>query len=135
MPNTQIGNEPTMPQRPQPSMAGQDLSQLTEEQLMNLPLEDLEALVMDRSSQLAAMGAPMDPLQGQGAMSPSDVPGGGAVPLNPQTVMAATAVLVEAGFLSEATSELSPQVLSALQSFVDKLRPGLYDLSSQQDLS
>jgi len=113
-------------------MAGSDLSQLTEEQIRNLPLEDLEALVMQRTSELAAM-TENDP-ELEGIMSPANA-SSGPEPVNPDAVMAATAVLVQAGLLQTPTAEVTPEVIAALQSFVDKLRPGLYDLSIPQDLS
>ena len=113
-------------------MAPPALNQLTEDQIRNLPLEDLEALVMQRSSELATMTGGMDPMQGE--MS-APTPEGGSQPIEPDALMAATAVLVEAGLLPSPTSDLTPEIIAALQSFVDKLRPGLYDLSIPQDLS
>ena len=113
-------------------MAKSDLNQLTEDQIRNLPLEDLEALVMQRTSELAAM-TENDP-QLEGMMSPPNA-SSGPEPVNPEALMAATAVLVQAGIMQTPTAELTPEVVAALQSFVDKLRPGLYDLSIPQDLS
>lgn len=113
-------------------MGGSSLSQLTEDQLRNLPLEDLEALVMQETQELAALQSSFDPMEDP--MSPA-TPSAGAAPVNPNSVVAATAVLVEAGILPSPTSELTPEIISAFQSFVDKVRPGLYDLSIPQDLT
>lgn len=110
------------------------LNQLTEDQIKNLPLEELEALVMQRTSELAAMTGGMSPLLEGGEMS-APTPEGGMQPIDPDALMAATSVLVEAGLLGSPTAELSPEIIAALQSFIDKLRPGLYDLSIPQDLS
>ena len=61
--------------------------------------------------------------------------GMGAMPtVDPALVMAASSVLVAAGLLGEATEQLTPEVIAAMQSLVDKIRPGLYDLSVPEEL-
>ena len=115
--------------------------QLSEEQLQNLPLEELEALVFQRASELqqAMQGSDM-PLEespmGAGPMPAEGAApaGAGLPPVNPELVLAATSVLVSAGLLAEATDQLTPEVVAALQSLVDKIRPGLYDLSVPEEL-
>jgi len=115
--------------------------QLSEEQLQNLPLEELEALVFQRASELQLamegsdmateeelMGAAPAPAGAEAAPSPA------APMVNPDLVLAATSVLVSAGLLPEVTDQLTPEVVAALQSLVDKIRPGLYDLSVPEEL-
>ena len=45
-----------------------------------------------------------------------------------------TSVLVEAGLLAEISIELSPSLISELQSIADQIDPGLYDLSQPDQL-
>tara|TARA_R110000765_G_scaffold348643_1_gene438763 strand:- start:1614 stop:2015 length:402 start_codon:yes stop_codon:yes gene_type:complete len=53
---------------------------------------------------------------------------------SPDVIMAATSILVAAGLIPQATDQLTPEVVAAFQMLVDKIRPGLYDLSSPDEL-
>ena len=87
------------------------------------------------------MPAPEELVEGAPAPAPAEgapvagAPAGAALPpVDPELVLAATSVLVAAGLLGEVTDQLTPEVVAALQSLVDKIRPGLYDLSVPEEL-
>ena len=103
---------------------------MSEEQLQNLPLEELEALVFQRASELGGMmGEATVPAPVGGAMESAAIAGA-----SEDLVFAATSALVEAGLLDSAVREITPEVLVALEAFISEIRPGLYDLSNEADL-
>ena len=134
-------------------------AEYTSEQLASMPLEDLEALVMQESenlSNLLATGSaetlPASPMPEElGAMPDeptelieeelSDVSAPAVmdpeVPLDmlsPDMIQSATAALVEAGFLDQATNQMSPDLIQVFQGVADIQSPGIYNLSNDADL-
>ena len=109
---------------------------MSEEQLQNLPLEELEALVFQRASELGGMMGEGDMLEAmQEGVTLSESPGADAAPEVPEDlVFAVTSVLVEAGLLDSAVRAITPEVMVALEAFISGIRPGLYDLSNEADL-
>tara|TARA_R110000824_G_scaffold301762_2_gene489727 strand:+ start:296 stop:754 length:459 start_codon:yes stop_codon:yes gene_type:complete len=93
-------------------------------------LEELEALVFQRASELGGMmGEETALAPAEGGMEPAAM---GAV--SEDLIFTATSALVEAGLLDSAVREITPEVLVALEAFVSEIRPGLYDLSNEADL-
>jgi hypothetical protein len=82
----------------------------------------------------AAPAAPMAPAPQ--AMPPAPAPGGdmmlGSVP--PEQVQSATAKMVAMGLLNEATTEITPELIMALQVIIDAIDPGLYNLQQPEQL-
>tara|TARA_R100000084_G_scaffold109356_1_gene75929 strand:- start:4763 stop:5227 length:465 start_codon:yes stop_codon:yes gene_type:complete len=100
---------------------------MSEEELAALPLEQLEASIAS--------------LAGAGTIPEGAVPVAGTEPMPPAPPMippgmieAATAKMVEMGLLAQATTELSPQVLEAIQSAADQLFPGMFDVNNPDEL-
>ena len=54
--------------------------------------------------------------------------------LSPDIIQSATAALAEAGFLDQATNQMSPDLIQVLQSVADISSPGIYNLSNDADL-
>ena len=127
----------------------------TAEQLANMPLEELEAMVMSESQKLSDLLAtggdetiPMPPMEAgpmpEDPMMEEEIPDVAVSPimnpevpldmLSPDLIQGATSVLVESGYLDQATSEMSPDLIAILQSVSDMLAPGLYNLNNDNDL-
>jgi hypothetical protein len=54
--------------------------------------------------------------------------------LSPDMIQSATAALVEAGFLDQATNQMSPDLIQVFQGVADIQSPGIYNLSNDADL-
>lgn len=123
----------------------------TAEELANMPLEELEAMVMAESQKLSdllatggnetipagpPMGAPeeLEEEITDVAVSPIMNPEVPLDMLSPDIIQGATSVLVEAGYLDQATSQMTPDLIAVLQSVSDMLAPGLYNLNNDNDL-
>ena len=131
------------------------------EELAQMPLEELEALVMQESQKLTdllATGGPetlpaMPPEEGMAEqpmmpeeelMMEEEIPEMTASPimdpevpldmLSPDIIQSATTALVEAGFLDQATNAMSPDLIAVLQGVADLLSPGIYNLNTDADL-
>lgn len=133
-------------------------AEYTSEQLASMPIEELEALVMQESenlSNLLASGSaetlpaepPMEglpPMPEEPTELIEEAPVMDAAPamnpevpldmLSPDIIQAATAALVEAGFLDQATNKMSPDLIQVLQSVADIQSPGIYNLNNDADL-
>lgn len=79
----------------------------------------------------APMGAPEMALP-PALATPPEMP---QVGVTPDIIKGATAKLVAVGRLDQATADLTPPVVAALQEVADEAAPGLYDLSNPQDLA
>ena len=143
-------------------------AEYTSEQLASMPIEQLEALVMQESENLSSLLA-----NGSAETLPAELPMPGAMPgampeeglplmpeepvelieeapmmdaapvmnpevpldmLSPDIIQAATAALVEAGFLDQATNQMSPDLIQVLQGISDIQSPGIYNLGNDADL-
>jgi len=112
--------------------------EFSEEQLMSMPLEDLESIVLGKAQNLGKLAGEQD------MAAPAPVPG--AVPpppgpdlsnegmIDPTLVMAATTKLAQLGLPVQPSETLSPDVVRALQGALDSTSPGLYNLSNPDDL-
>lgn len=139
-------------------------AQYTSEQLASMPIEELEALVMQEASRLDQMlaGGGMDetlpaaPIEQSPMMDPAMAPDMAAaqiqeevpdvavspvmnpeVPLDmlsPDLIQSATTALVEAGLLDRATNQMSPDLIQVLQGVADLQSPGIYNLNNDADL-
>ena len=132
-------------------------AQYTSEQLATMPLDQLEALVMQESANLdqllagggaaetlPAMPVSEDPLMaaevdeematGDVAASPPMNPEVPLDMLSPDIIQSATAALVEAGLLDKATNQMSPDLIQVLQMVADMQSPGIYNLNNDADL-
>tara|TARA_Y100001938_G_scaffold149721_1_gene237624 strand:- start:3009 stop:3518 length:510 start_codon:yes stop_codon:yes gene_type:complete len=125
-------------------------------QLANMPLEDLEAMLMEESQKLSDLlatggpetipAAPMDePMAEQDPMMmEEEIPEMTSSPimneevpldmLSPDIIQSASTALVEAGFLDKATNEMSPELIEVFQGVADLLSPGIYNLNNDSDL-
>ena len=128
-----------MPQSPMPE---QPLSTEPSD-LQQVPLEELERMIMDRASALetaiASQGGGGLPGGAAPAGAPADAAAGPMIPdvtgsVEPQSIKSASAVLVESGLLSEATDVLTPELLNVLMTVADINAPGLYDLSNPEHI-
>tara|TARA_Y100001963_G_C6556162_1_gene342128 strand:+ start:70 stop:561 length:492 start_codon:yes stop_codon:yes gene_type:complete len=123
----------------------------TAEELANMPLEELEAMVMSESQKLSDLLAtggdetiPAAPPMDEAAMLEEEMPDIAVSPLmnpevpldmlSPDIIQNATSILVEAGYLDKATSEMTPDLIAVLQSVSDMLAPGIYNLNNDNDL-
>ena len=134
-------------------------AEYTSEQLAAMPLEELEALVMQESENLSSLLASgsaetlpavlpeeeLPPLPMEETELIEEVPTAieeaplmnAEVPLDmlsPDIIQSATAALAEAGFLDQATNQMSPDLIQVLQSVADISSPGIYNLSNDADL-
>ena len=134
-------------------------AEYTSEQLASMPLEDLEALVMQESENLSSLLAtgsaetlPASPMPEELGAMPSEptalieeeLPDISApaimdpeVPLDmlsPDIIQSATSALVESGFLDQATNQMSPDLIQVFQGVADIQSPGIYNLSNDADL-
>tara|TARA_R100000700_G_C3156117_1_gene133332 strand:+ start:225 stop:743 length:519 start_codon:yes stop_codon:yes gene_type:complete len=134
-------------------------AQYTSEQLAAMPLEDLEALVMQESANLERLLAgdgmaetlPAAPISEESMMAPAPATemeeevGDVAVSavmdpevpldmLSPDLIQAATTALVEAGLMDRATNQMSPDLIQVLQGVADMQSPGIYNLNNDADL-
>tara|TARA_R110000824_G_scaffold199734_6_gene383709 strand:+ start:1677 stop:2243 length:567 start_codon:yes stop_codon:yes gene_type:complete len=107
--------------------------------LQQIPLEELERMIMDRAGaleQVMAQSARGDvmPAEPEMEMAGSEMAPEGAMPdggeINPGAVKAASAMLVEAGLLEEITDTLTPEVLNVLTMLAEQEAPGLYDIQN-----
>tara|TARA_Y100001963_G_scaffold137751_1_gene201785 strand:+ start:5322 stop:5861 length:540 start_codon:yes stop_codon:yes gene_type:complete len=133
-------------------------------ELAQMPLEELESLVMQESqklSDLLATGGPETlpamPAEDPMAEAPmpeaapmeeelmeEEIPDMAVSPimdpevpldmLSPDIIQSATTALVEAGFLDKATNAMSPDLIAVLQGVADLLSPGIYNLNNDADL-
>jgi hypothetical protein len=133
-------------------------------ELAQMPLEELEALVMQESEKLSGLLAtggpetlPAMPEEDPMAEMPmpeaapmeeelmeEEIPDMAVSPimdpevpldmLSPDIIQSATTALVEAGFLDKATNAMSPDLIAVLQGVADLLSPGIYNLSNDADL-
>ena len=128
----------------------------TAEELANMPLEELEAMVMAESQKLSDLlatggdetipaGAPMGDMPvAEGPAIEEEIPDVAVSPLmnpevpldmlSPDLIQGATSALVGAGYLDSATSEMTPDLIAVLQTVSDLLAPGLYNLNNDNDL-
>lgn len=132
------------------------------EQLANMPLEELENILVQESqklSDLLAQGGPeveMLPEQDAEMMAEPDVelaeeemmeesfedpavsplinPDVPLDMLSPDIIQAATAQLVEAGLLDKASSQMTPELIGILEGVAQQSAPGLYNLTNDDDL-
>lgn len=118
------------------------MAQYTPEQLEQMPIEQLEQLIMQEAANLnQVMPAEGQPLPGDEAPPPDmvavDPYMDTGVPLDMMSadiIQQATTKLVEAGFLDLATAELTPELIQVFQAVSDQLAPGIYDLNDDADL-
>tara|TARA_R100000322_G_C5444616_1_gene191434 strand:+ start:845 stop:1384 length:540 start_codon:yes stop_codon:yes gene_type:complete len=133
-------------------------------ELAQMPLEELESLVMQESqklSDLLATGGPEtlpampaeDPMAEapmpeaapmEEEMMEEEIPDMAVSPimdpevpldmLSPDIIQSATTAMVEAGFLDKATNAMSPDLIAVLQGVADLLSPGIYNLNNDADL-
>tara|TARA_R110001583_G_scaffold74292_3_gene205886 strand:- start:1052 stop:1603 length:552 start_codon:yes stop_codon:yes gene_type:complete len=130
------------------------------EELAQMPLEELESLVMQESQKLTDLlstggpetlpamppeqGMPQDPMMGEEEFMEEEIPDMTSSPimdpnvpldmLSPDIIQSATTSLVEAGFLDQATNAMSPDLIAVLQGVADLLSPGIYNLNTDEDL-
>lgn len=87
----------------------------------------------------APMGMPpMAPPTGTAMpIAPPDVAASAENPtgISPEDIMAASAALVQQGWMQQTSSEVGAEMVMALQGVATLVAPGLYDLSNPQDLS
>ena len=107
----------------------------SQDQLMNMPLEQLEQLVLGKAK---ALGQAQSAAPAPGQMAaPAPAQGGDLSNegmISPDLVMAATTALSQLGLPVQPSNQLSPDVVQALQAAMDKVAPGLYNLSNPDDL-
>lgn len=86
-----------------------------------------------QAMEAAPQAAPMAPAP---QTAPPAAPSGemmlGSVP--PEQVQQATAKMVAMGLLNEATTEITPELIMALQVIIDAIDPGLYNLQQPEQL-
>lgn len=86
-----------------------------------------------QAMEAAPQAAPMAPAP---QAAPPAAPSGemmlGSVP--PEQVQQATAKMVAMGLLNEATTEITPELIMALQVIIDAIDPGLYNLQQPEQL-
>ena len=143
---------PQMPPNPLPMPTPASSPDPSEQDLLNMPMEQLQKMVFDRAADLtsASKGKPAGGPSGGpaapppvGPPPPAPAPGkppppaaaGAPVPaVDTELVKEATGKLAAAGLLTESVDTLTPELISSLQKIADDLRPGLYDLSSEDSL-
>ena len=113
----------------------------SEEELQNMPIEELEKLVLQAASDLdvaldqQGIDSGMGP---RGAPPPGLAGGMGGPPdlnmVTPDLIGAASAVLVALGIIPEVQTEMSPGFMQLLQMISDTVNPGVYNLQNEDDL-
>tara|TARA_R100000808_G_C2155067_1_gene166784 strand:- start:4578 stop:5141 length:564 start_codon:yes stop_codon:yes gene_type:complete len=125
-----------------------DLETLSDEEIENMSLPELQAMLemeLQRAEQTLAGGAmPKEPMMEEEALMEEAPMEEAAAPppeemdmmeeLTPAVIQEATSMLVEAGMLDKAASEITPELRTKLQAAADKIDPGLYDLNDQDQL-
>ena len=120
-----------MPPNVQPTTTpNTQMGEYTQEQLMSMPLDQLEQMVLGKAKNLGEMQRMADPTGGEAP--PADLSNEGMI--DGALVMAATTKLAELGLPVQPTQQLTPDVVKALQAALDKVVPGLYNLSNPDDL-
>ena len=108
-------------------------AEYTDEQLMSMPLDQLEQIVLGRAQALGQAqnaqptmsGAAPD--QGMQSMMADQM-------IDGATVLAATTQLAQMGVPIQPTEQLTPEIIQALQAALDQTVPGLYmDIANNPD--
>jgi len=122
----------------------------SEQELAEMPLDQLEQLVMQQASEVSsllggegtdvspALGAPPAeaPIapEGEQSVSPYMETGAPLDMISPDIIQMATTKLVEAGFLDVASSDMTPELIQVLQTVADSVAPGIYNLNNDADM-
>lgn len=128
----------------------EDLATLSDQEIENMSLPELQAmLAMElQQAEQTLKGGDMakepaeEPMMEEEAMMEEEPMMEEAPPeegdmleeLTPAVIQEATSMLVEAGMLDQASSEVTPDLRTKLQQAADKIDPGLYDLQDQDQL-
>jgi len=117
------------------------------EEFKNTSLDDLKAMLeesqqeLDESTKELEMLEPKEKEMQEAPPIEEEAPADEGLQMDefgmgmtPEKVEQMTSVLVEAGLLAEISIELSPSLISELQSIADQIDPGLYDLSQPDQL-
>lgn len=114
------------------------LEQMSDAELaaeLDRALAELQGAIggQEQAMEAAPQAAPMAPAP---QTAPPAAPSGemmlGSVP--PEQVQQATAKMVAMGLLNEATTEITPELIMALQVIIDAIDPGLYNLQQPEQL-
>lgn len=114
------------------------LEQMSDAELaaeLDRALAELQGAIggQEQAMEAAPQAAPMAPAP---QAAPPAAPSGemmlGSVP--PEQVQQATAKMVAMGLLNEATTEITPELIMALQVIIDAIDPGLYNLQQPEQL-
>jgi len=120
------------------------LEQMSDAELsaeLDRALAELQGAIggQEQAMQAARAATPMAPAPSTMAPAPQAMPPTpsgemmlGAVP--PEQVQQATAKMVAMGLLNEATTEITPELIMALQVIIDAIDPGLYNLQQPEQL-
>lgn len=112
----------------------------SDEELQNMPLDQLEQLVLQATDEVnaALQGRGIDLGPGAGAVGPTPSgmgePGGGLSLVTPELLGAVSEVLVALGVLSEPVQEMSPDFMEMLTVLAEHTNPGVYNLQNEDDL-